>query len=106
MKSLKNKKRRYKLDTAALIFPSIARKTWQNTFRVSAAVSEPVDPEILQRAVNDMETHFPTFFVVLKRGFFWYYLEESGSHVIVRPEHAQQLTLMSRDELSKNSFRM
>ena len=68
----------YRLDTAALIFPAIARRDWCNAFRVSATLCEPVDPEILQRATDDMRRRFPFYFVTLHKGFFWYYLEETG----------------------------
>ena len=57
-------KKWYRLDTAALIFPAIARKDWSNAFRVSATLIEPVDQEVLQRAVDDMRGRFPSFFVL------------------------------------------
>ena len=41
------KKQWYRLDNAALIFPAIIRKNWNNVFRVSATLKEPVDPEVL-----------------------------------------------------------
>ena len=56
-------KKWYRLDTAALIFPAIARKDWSNAFRVSATLTEQIDPGILQQAVDDMRYRFPSFFV-------------------------------------------
>ena len=64
----------YRLDTAALIFPAVARRDWSNAFRLSASLTEPVDPAVLQRAADDLRPRFPSFFVTLRRGFFWYYL--------------------------------
>ena len=46
----------YRLDTAALIFPAISRRDWCNAFRVSATLTEAIDPVILQRATEDMRT--------------------------------------------------
>ena len=69
------KKQWYRLDNAALIFPAIIRKNWNNVFRVSATLKEPVDPEVLDRAIAELKPRFPTCFVRLRRGFFWYYLE-------------------------------
>ena len=82
----------YRLDTAALIFPAIARQDWCNTFRFSANLNEAVAPDILQQAVNDLEARFPTFFVALRKGVFWYYLEQSSEHVKVQPDYAYPLT--------------
>ena len=41
-----------RLDNAALIFPAIRRRRWVNAFRVSATLTEPVDPAVLQQAVT------------------------------------------------------
>ena len=68
----------YRLDTAALIFPAIARRDWSNGFRLSMTLTEEVDPAILQKAAEEMRSRFPSFFVGLHKGFFWYYLEESS----------------------------
>ena len=50
------KKQWYRLDNAALIFPAIIRKNWNNVFRVSATLKEPVDPAALNRAIADLIT--------------------------------------------------
>ena len=99
-------KKWYRLDTAALIFPAVARRDWSNAFRFSATLSEPVDPEILERALGDLKKRFPSFFVRLGQGLFWYYLEESAEPVRVRPDFAYPLTFMSRRELSRNCLRV
>lgn len=96
----------YRLDTAALIFPAVARRDWCNAFRLSASLSEPVDPEALQRAVDDLRLRFPSFFVTLHKGAFWYYLEESRERVTVQPDFAYPLTFMSRRELRRNCMRV
>ena len=69
----------YRLDTAALIFPATIRRDWCNVFRLSAGLTEPVDPAILQQATDDLRKRFPSYFVTLRRGVFWYYLEESAA---------------------------
>ena len=96
----------YRLDTAALIFPAIARRDWCNAFRVSATLNEEVDPEILQLAADDMRARFPSFFVTLRKGLFWYYLEESSEPVRVQGDYAYPLTFMSSRELRKNCLRI
>ena len=38
------------LDNAALIFPAIRRRNWNNVFRQSVTLKEDVDPALLQQA--------------------------------------------------------
>ena len=93
------KKQWYRLDNAALIFPAIIRKNWNNVFRVSATLKEPVDPEILDQAIADLKPRFPTYFVRLRRGFFWYYLETITDAPKAQKDFAYPLTHMTRREL-------
>ena len=93
------KKQWYRLDNAALIFPAIIRKNWNNVFRVSATLKEPVDPETLNRAIEELKPRFPTCFVRLKTGFFWYYLETISKAPKAQQDFAYPLTHMTRREL-------
>ena len=99
-------KKWYRLDTAALIFPAVARRNWSNAFRFSASLNENIEPSVLQRAVEDMTARFPSFFVTLHRGAFWYYLEENARPVAVGPDWAYPLTFMSRRELRRSCLRV
>ena len=96
----------YRLDTAALIFPAIARRDWSNAFRVSATLDEPIDPDTLQRAADDLRPRFPSFYVTLRKGAFWYYLEHSSARVLVRQDYAYPLSFMSSAELKQNCLRI
>ena len=93
------KKQWYRLDNAALIFPAIIRKNWNNVFRVSVTLSEKVDPEILNKAIEVLKPRFPTCFVKLRTGFFWYYLETAGETPKAREDYAYPLTHMTKKEL-------
>ncbi len=66
----------YPLDTTALIFPPIISRRYTTVFRLSARLHEPVDLPALQEAVSQLYRRTPYFCVRLRRGFFWYYLEE------------------------------
>jgi len=92
-------KRWMRLDNAALIFPAVRCRHWANAFRVSATLTEPVDPVILQRAVDDLMPRFPSMYVRLRTGVFWYYLEEIEHPPKVREDFAYPLTLMQDKEL-------
>lgn len=88
-----------RLDNAALIFPAVRRRRWANAFRVSATLAEPVDPAVLQQAVEDLMPRFPSMYVRLRTGVFWYYLEELETLPTVREDYAYPLTLMQNKEL-------
>ena len=94
------------LDNAALIFPATQNSRWVNTFRLSADLAETVDPALLGQAVKDLMPRFPTVYVRLGRGLFWYYLQAVEKAPDVIPEYAYPLTHMSRREQKRCCFRV
>ncbi len=64
-----------KLDNAAKIYPAAKRRNWTALFRLSARLTEPVDPVALRAALESCAKRFPSFMLRLKRGMFWFYLE-------------------------------
>lgn len=64
-----------KLDNAAKIYPAAKRRNWTALFRLSAQLTEPVDPVALRAALESCAKRFPTFTLRLRRGVFWFYLE-------------------------------
>ncbi|MBK5200334.1 MAG: hypothetical protein JJE21_02250 [Spirochaetaceae bacterium] len=66
-----------KLDNTAHLFPVISTKKTSNVFRESVSLYEEVIATLLQEAVEKTLQSFPGFAVHLKRGLFWYYLEEN-----------------------------
>ena len=95
-----------RLDNAALIFPAIGNSRWVNTFRLSADLAETVDPALLGQAVKDLMPRFPTVYVRLGRGLFWYYLQAVDKAPDVIPEYAYPLTHMNRREQKRCCFRV
>ncbi len=95
-----------RLDNAALIFPAVRRKDWSNAFRVSATLSEKVDPNLLQQAVDALLPRFPSIYVSLHRGLFWYYLEKLPQPPKVQPDGACPLIHMTRTELRQCCLRV
>ncbi len=87
-----------RLDNAALIFPAIRRPGWSNVFRQSATLTEDIDPVILQEAADDLQPRFPSLYVRLRAGMFWYYLEDIRVPLQVRKDFAYPLTYMSKEE--------
>ena len=65
-----------RLDNAAKIYPAAKRRNWNNFFRISATLTEPIDRAVLAAALDVTVRRFPSIAVRLRRGVFWYYLEE------------------------------
>ncbi|MDR2132218.1 MAG: hypothetical protein LBP30_02605 [Clostridiales Family XIII bacterium] len=66
-----------RLDNAAKIFPPTTSERFTNVFRFVCELTESVDGELLQRALERTVEKFPLYHSVLKKGLFWYYFEES-----------------------------
>ena len=94
------------LDNAALIFPAIRRRNWNNVFRQSVTLKEDVDPALLQQAVDQLMPRFPSFYLRLRRGVFWYYLEEVSEPPRVQEDYAYPLTFMRSQEMSRCCLRV
>lgn len=76
-----------RLDNASKIFLATMTSTDTKVFRLSAAVRDQVDPDILQRALNETYDCFSLYHSVLRRGIFWYYLEDSDLKPKVQPDN-------------------
>lgn len=75
-----------RLDNAAKIFPSTGKKSDTNVFRFACILKQAVEPETLQKALEQTLRLFPSFSSVLRRGLFWYYLELGEVSVQVHEE--------------------
>lgn len=65
----------YKLDYSSDIYPMSETQTTMSIFRMSVEMQSFVDGENLCTALKDIMPRFPTFAVMLRRGFFRYYFE-------------------------------
>jgi len=70
-----------KLDNSAILFPAIAKDSMTNTYRLAVVLKEKVIGDILQEALEFVLGRFPGFKQRLRKGFFWYYLEENDKPV-------------------------
>ena len=76
----------YRLDNAAKIFPPSRSKNDYKVFRFSVTLLEPVKVDILNKALDEILEEYPIFKSSLKKGIFWYYLENSNKIVEVKKE--------------------
>ncbi len=95
-----------RLDNAALIFPAAQRRHWSNAFRLSFTFADPVDPALLQQALDNCAPRFPSVIVRLRRSAFWYYLEELDRPPAVREDSYQPLTPMQRSDICRCAIRV
>lgn len=95
-----------RLDNAAKIYPAARRQNWSNVFRLSATLKEPVDKKVLQSALDVTVRRFPSIAARLRRGVFWYYLQQLDHAPQIKEESSYPLTRMSRDEIRKCAFRV
>lgn len=69
--------KRFKLDNAGKLYPSIANTRVSTVFRISVTLVDEVDKETLNIALGRVVKRMPYFNVKLKSGLFWYYFEQS-----------------------------
>ena len=75
----KNREIRWdRLDNTAHLFPVIAGDSMSNVYRISVTLTERIQPEPLQRALDIVLPKFDGFNLRLRQGVFWYYFEENG----------------------------
>ncbi len=104
--SARRKLRWMRLDNAAKIYPAARKKNWSNVFRVSITLNEPILPEVLQSALEVTVRRFPSMAVRLRRGTFWYYLEEIAHAPDVKKEQCHPLAHMPLDDIRTCAFRV
>ena len=95
-----------RLDNAAKIFPAAKRRNWNNFFRISATLTEPIDTGVLASALDVTARRFPSIAVRLRRGVFWYYLEEIPKTPSIQPEKSCPLAHAPFHEVRQCAFRV
>ncbi len=93
------KKQWYPLDNAANIYPVIEYKGWTSMFRLTVVMQSQVKREALQAALDKMRSRFPGFYVRLRRGAFWYYLEELEIRALVEDDTLNPCEPIAKKEL-------
>ncbi len=108
MKNIKTTKKDFwlKLDNAAKIFPGQNSNTWSSSFRVCYELKEKVDPQVLQRALEDVMPRFSCYDVQIRHGFFWFYLEKNKNVPLVQPDIKNPLYRVKFNENGKFLFKV
>lgn len=95
-----------RLDNAAKIYPAAMRKNWSNVFRLSVTLTDPIDPDILQSSLEVTVKRFPSISVRLRRGLFWYYIDQIEHAPAVRADAAYPITPMRFKEVRQCALRV
>ncbi len=94
------------LDNAAKIYPAAKRRNWNNFFRISATLTEPVDVAVLRSALDVTARRFPSIAVRLRRGVFWYYLEQIPKAPAIQEEKSCPLAHAPFHQVRQCAFRI
>lgn len=76
----------FKIDNAGKIFRSVSNKSNTSIFRVAMIMTEPVQKDLLQAAVDIVIKRFPTLAVRLSQGVFWDFLDQNDKRLLVIEE--------------------
>lgn len=68
----------YKLDLSAIVYPTLQRRDFSSVYRLSVVLTEAIDPDLLQKALDMTLPRFPTYKVAIRKGLFWRYLEPNN----------------------------
>lgn len=101
-----NRLRWMPLDNAAKIYPAARNQNWSNVFRVSATLKEDIDLTAMQTALDVTVRRFPSLATRLRRGVFWYYLQQLDRAPQIREESSYPLTRMSFEETRQCALRV
>ena len=90
-----------KLDNAAKIYPAARSKSWSNVFRVSVTLKDEINPVIMKSALDVTLRRFPSISARLRKGLFWYYLEQLKDAPPISIEHSYPLIGMNKKQVRK-----
>lgn len=96
----------YPLDDAAKIYPMSMTDGWMSVFRLSAYLDAPVEPSLLQLALDLTMPLFPFFTTKIKRGVFWHYIDGVKRRFTVQPETELPCAPMNVAAGDSQSFRV
>ena len=95
-----------RLDASAKLFPFVANKKLSSVYRVSVVLKEKIEPELLEKALNQVLEKHPAFKVMLRRGFFWYYFEQNSRMAKVVAENTYPCQYIEKRKSKGYPFRV
>lgn len=93
------------VDSVSILFLSLMRREHTNCFRLAVDLKEPVDPAVLQQAVDIVWRRLPTVIGCIKPGFFHFRQVHAEKPPQICPDPGL-LKTMTREELESCAFRV
>ena len=94
------------LDNAGKIYPATRSQDWMAIYRLSVTLEEPVDRVLLGRALQSTLKRLPYFGYRLRRGLFWFYLEQQDAVPTIQDDAANPCMPLSRGRDGHFMFRV
>lgn len=100
------KRKWYRLDSSGYMYPMIRTKDVQSLFALSARLDKDIEPELLDRAVNETFKRYPYFKVKIKQGLFRYYFAENKKPFLTVPDSGRILEAINFKSNNGYPFRI
>ena len=94
------------LDNAAHIYPAARSRNWTALFRVSMELTEPIEPDALERALSRTLRRFPAYGMRLRYGLFWHYFERIAQPPAIQKDVQNPCVRMDLRENNGYMFRV
>lgn len=97
--------KKYPIDNSAILYLAQMRKNHSNVYRFCATMTEPVCPELLQKAADNVFARFPAIMAAVKPAFFSCYVIPSARAPRVQADTGL-LRTMSAEEMKSCGYRI
>lgn len=95
-----------RLDNVSNIFLAARSDADPQVFRISAELDHDVDPQLLQMALDATYDRYPLYHAVLRRGVFWYYLQDCDLRPLVTADEQHTCAQIYRADRPSLLFRV
>lgn len=95
-----------RLDNVSNIFLAARSDADPQVFRISAELDHDVDPRLLQLALDATFDRYRLYHAVLRRGVFWYYLQDSDLRPLVTADEQHTCAPIYRADRRDLLFRV
>lgn len=96
---------RFAIDNSSILYLALIRKDHTNIFRFTLTMSEDIQPELLQLAVNNVHGRLPSIVAGFRPGFFRYTQVQADQPPQVKPDPGCLIT-MTREEIARCAYRV
>lgn len=93
------------IDNSAILYLALIRKDHTNIFRFTLTITEDIDPDLLQQAVDRVHKRMPMIFAGFRPGFFKYTQVQADMPPQVKPDPSCLIT-MTREEIAQCAYRV